>query len=107
MMIVTDKAAAKIKGLLEAERREATDGLRIGVTGGGCSGFQYVMEIGAEKEGDRVFQNGESRVYIDPKSLLFVDGSVIDYNDGLTNAGFVIQNPKSTGTCGCGLSFSM
>lgn len=107
MMIVTDKAAAKIRSLLEAERRDDGQGLRIGVTGGGCSGFQYVMELGAEKDGDNVFQNGEARVFIDPKSLLFVDGSVIDYNDGLTNAGFVIQNPKSTGTCGCGLSFSM
>ncbi len=107
MMIVTDKAAAKIKSLVEAEDRDPADGLRIGVTGGGCSGFQYVMEIGGVKEGDQVFQNGPARVFIDPKSLLFVDGSAIDYNDGLTNAGFVIQNPKSTGTCGCGLSFSV
>ena len=108
MLIVTDKAADKIKSLVEMEGKELeTDGLRISVSGGGCSGFQYIMEIGAHKDADQTFANGDSKVYIDDKSLMFVSGSVVDYNDGLTNAGFVIQNPSATGTCGCGQSFSM
>ena len=107
MMIVTDKAAEKIKNLLASENKTAEEGLRIGVSGGGCSGFQYIMDVGPQKEGDEIFVNGAYKVFIDKKSLLFVDGSVVDYSDGLQNAGFVIQNPKSTGSCGCGLSFSM
>lgn len=108
MLIVTDKAANKIKSLVDLEGKDIqTDGLKISVAGGGCSGFQYIMEIRPSDEADRVFANGDSKVYIDDKSLMFVSGSVVDYNDGLTNAGFVIQNPAATGTCGCGQSFSM
>ena len=107
MMIVTDNAAKKIAVLLGSEGRPAEDGLRIGVTGGGCNGFQYIMEFDSQKDGDNIFQNGDSRVFVDPKSLMFVDGSVVEYTEGLQNAGFVIQNPQSSGSCGCGLSFSM
>ena len=108
MLIVTDKAADKIKSLVEMEGKALeSDGLRIAVEGGGCSGFQYKMEIRGAEEADQVFANGDSKVFIDDKSLMFVSGSVVDYNDGLTGAGFVIQNPAATGTCGCGQSFSM
>ena len=107
MVIVTDKAADKIKTLVALEGKDPGHGLRIGVSGGGCSGFQYVMTFDEPKEEDLVFSNGGSTVIIDPKSLPFVDGSAIDYNDALTNAGFVVTNPQSTGSCGCGLSFSM
>ena len=107
MLIVTDKAAAKIKDLVAAEGKDMEHGLRIGVSSGGCSGFQYMMEFDLPKDEDQVFANGESKVVVDPKSLPFIDGSVIDYNDGLTGAGFVINNPSTTGTCGCGQSFSV
>ncbi len=107
MMIVTDKAAEKIQALLNAEGKDTTHGLRIGVRSGGCSGFQYEMVFDAPKEADEVFSNGEAKVLVDKKSLLFVDGSVLDYNEGLTNAGFVIRNPQATDTCGCGQSFSV
>ncbi|HGY92461.1 MAG TPA: iron-sulfur cluster assembly accessory protein [Planctomycetes bacterium] len=107
MMIVTDKAAEKIQVLLKAEGKDTHCGLRIGVSSGGCSGFQYEMVFDAPKEEDEVFSNGEAKVLVDKKSLLFVDGSVLDYNEGLTNAGFVIRNPHATDTCGCGQSFSV
>ena len=107
MLIVTDKAAEKIRALCQLEGKDLHHGLRIAVAGGGCSGFQYMMQFDLEKDGDRVFANGETKVFVDPKSLMFFDGSVVDYNDGLTNAGFVIKNPQSTGSCGCGQSFSV
>ncbi len=107
MIIVTDMAAEKI-GKLKAETGAAEEtGLRVAVEGGGCSGFQYKMDFELEKDGDNVFSNGDARVFVDAKSLMFVDGSVLDYNEALTNGGFVIKNPQSTGDCGCGLSFSM
>ena len=112
MLTITDNAATKINNLLDSEgRAPEVWGLRIHVEGGGCSGFQYKMdfeEAPAEPtEGMNVFHNGEARVLIDSKSLLFVGGSTVDYNDGLTGAGFVITNPNATGTCGCGMSFSV
>ncbi|NRA96882.1 MAG: iron-sulfur cluster assembly accessory protein [Planctomycetes bacterium] len=112
MLTITESAARKIKNLLDGQEREAsTWGLRIHVEGGGCSGFQYKMDFeeapSEPTEGMNVFENGESKVLIDSKSLLFVGGSTVDYNDGLTGAGFVITNPNATGTCGCGMSFSV
>ncbi|MEZ6194767.1 MAG: iron-sulfur cluster assembly accessory protein [Planctomycetota bacterium] len=107
MIVVTDKAADWIQRLKKDHSAEDTAGLRITVEGGGCSGFQYKMDFGPERDGDRVFENGEARVFVDPKSLMFVDGSVLDYSDALTNGGFVVKNPQSTGECGCGMSFSV
>ncbi len=112
MLTITDDAAAKINNLLDTEGRDPTEwGLRIHVEGGGCSGFQYKMDFeqapSEPTDGLNVFENGPARVIIDSKSLLFVGGSTVDYNDGLTGAGFVITNPNATGTCGCGMSFSV
>lgn len=107
MIVVTDKAAEKIRTLKIEAGAQTADGLRVAVEGGGCSGFQYRMDFGPVQDGDRVFENGEARVFVDPKSLMFVDGSVLDFNDTLTNAGFVIRNPQSTGECGCGRSFAL
>ena len=112
MLTITDNAATKIRKLLAEQDRPPADwALRIHVEGGGCSGFQYKMDFeAAPKEptdGLNLFENGDSKVLIDSKSLLFVGGSTVDYNDGLTGAGFVITNPNATGTCGCGMSFSV
>lgn len=111
MLTISEKAAAKILGLLAAEGRDPAEwGLRVGVEGGGCSGFQYRMEFAplpAEGEEFNIFEQDGSKVIIDPKSLLFVGGSVLDYLDGLTGAGFTIRNPNASGTCGCGQSFSV
>jgi len=108
MLTITEKAARKIKDLLqERDLDPQKHGLRIGVAGGGCSGFQYMMDLGEKKEEDNTYSREEALVFIDPKSALLVGGSVLDYNDGLTGAGFVVTNPQATGTCGCGMSFSV
>lgn len=112
MLTITDSAASKIKKLLqEQDRTPSAWALRIHVEGGGCSGFQYKMDFeeapSEPTEGLNLFENGDSKVLIDSKSLLFVGGSTVDYNDGLTGAGFVITNPNASGTCGCGMSFSV
>jgi iron-sulfur cluster assembly protein len=111
MLTISENAAKRIKSLLLVEGRDPeTWGLRVGVEGGGCSGFQYQMEFAplpSQSEDWNIFELDGSRVIIDPKSLLFVGGSQVDYNDGLTGAGFTIRNPNATGTCGCGQSFSV
>ncbi|HMS15581.1 MAG TPA: iron-sulfur cluster assembly accessory protein [Planctomycetota bacterium] len=111
MLTISENAAKRIQSLLLGEGRDPNRwGLRVAVEGGGCSGFQYQMKFAELPEADgelNVFERDGSRVIIDPKSLLFVGGSQVDYIDGLTGAGFTIKNPNATGTCGCGQSFSV
>jgi len=84
-------------------------GIRIGIQGGGCSGFEYLCNLTeTTTEFDTIFfKDTNHQVIIDAKSMFFLTGLIIDYRDGLTGAGFVFHNPSSTGTCGCGISFSM
>ncbi len=104
---ISDVAAAKLKSIMEQEKKDpATVGLRIGVQGGGCSGLQYLMDFDAQRPDDRVFENGGARVFIDPRSVLHVSGSVLEYQDGLMGTGFAIKNPNVKGSCGCGKSFT-
>lgn len=108
MVVITDNAASKIKFLLESDKKSPVEfGLRVGVTGGGCSGMQYMMDWDTAREGDKVFANGNIKVFIDPQSLQFVDGSTLDYVESLQGAGFTMKNPKQSGSCGCGQSFSV
>jgi iron-sulfur cluster assembly protein len=112
MLNMSDKAANKIKSLLQEQDRDPERwALRVGVEGGGCSGFQYRMDFEpipeALAEGLNIYEHDGSRMIIDSKSLLFVGGSTLDYLDGLTGAGFTIRNPNASGTCGCGQSFSV
>ena len=104
MLKVTERAAAKLKDLMARERIEG-QGLRVRVMGGGCSGYQYEMAFDTPREGDRVIEQEGVKVVIDPKSLLLLAGTEIDYQDGLTGAGFAIKNPNAKGSCGCGQSF--
>ncbi len=104
MLTVTERAAAKLKDLMARERIEG-QGLRVRVMGGGCSGYQYEMAFDTPREGDRVIEQEGVKVVIDPKSLLLLAGTEIDYQDGLTGAGFAIKNPNAKGSCGCGQSF--
>jgi iron-sulfur cluster assembly protein len=107
---MTDKAVAKGKAIVAEEGAELkAPGLRITVKGGGCSGLMYQMAIGdgPAAENEAVFEEEGFRVYIDKKSLFFLNGSELDYADGLTGAGFKFRNPNATGTCGCGESFSV
>jgi iron-sulfur cluster assembly accessory protein len=101
---VTEAAAAKLKDLMAKDGVEG-QGLRVRVKGGGCSGYEYQLAFDTPKEGDQVFEESGVKVVVDPKSLLFLAGTEIDFQDGLTGTGFAIKNPNSKGSCGCGQSF--
>lgn len=102
---VTPKAVAKIR---EAFAREGvTGGLRLGVLGGGCSGLSYQFKFDRQpRTGDRVFDYGDVRVFVDPKSMLYLDGMTLDWKDSLIHSGFVFENPHAKKACGCGTSFT-
>ena len=104
MITITDTAAEKVKGLLEAEGKPEY-GLRVKVVGGGCSGFQYQLAFDAQKAGDQVTEKGGVKLLVDPKSFLYLNGAEIDFVDGLMGAGFSLNNPNAKGSCGCGQSF--
>ena len=106
MVIITEVAAEKVKNLLREQGNEG-HGLRLGVMGGGCSGFQYKLDF-EERAGDldHVFEIAGVKIFIDMKSSLYLNGVTLDYHDGLMGAGFKIENPNARTTCGCGESFS-
>ena len=105
-LIFTDSAAAKVKDLIDGENNEALK-LRVYITGGGCSGFQYGFTFDeAVNEGDTVIEKGGVTLLVDPMSFQYLVGAEIDYTEGLEGAQFVIRNPNATTTCGCGSSFS-
>ena len=107
MINITSAAAEKVKGILEQEKANITDGgLRIFVQGGGCSGFSYGMVLDEVTEGDQVFEAQGVKVIIDPMSLRYLEGAEVDYKEDLMGGGFAIKNPNATSTCGCGHSFS-
>ncbi|WP_026186105.1 iron-sulfur cluster insertion protein ErpA [Thioalkalivibrio thiocyanodenitrificans] len=105
-LIFTDSAASKVKTLIEEENNSALK-LRVFVSGGGCSGFQYGFTFDESiNDGDTVVENGGVTLLIDPMSFQYLVGAEIDYTEGLEGAQFVIRNPNATTTCGCGSSFS-
>ncbi len=106
MFSVTTKAAGEIKKLLVEEN--IPDGvLRVRVVPGGCSGFSYEMGFDDEIEkSDQIIESDGVKVAIDELSYPYLDGSVLDFNDGLNGTGFGINNPNATGSCGCGQSFT-
>ena len=105
-LVFTDSAAAKVKDLIDGENNEALK-LRVYITGGGCSGFQYGFTFDeAVNEGDAVIEKGGVTLLVDPMSFQYLVGAEIDYTEGLEGAQFVIRNPNATTTCGCGSSFS-
>lgn len=105
-LMFTDNAAKKVKDLIEEEKNPALM-LRVFVSGGGCSGFQYgfTFEEGANEDDTRVEKDGVT-LLIDPLSFQYLAGAEIDYQEGLHGAQFVIKNPQAKSTCGCGSSFS-
>jgi iron-sulfur cluster insertion protein len=103
---ITDHAAEKIKQLLAAEKREG-QGLRLKVVEGGCSGFENKMDFDAPCAEDKVFEKDGAKVLVDMKSLLYLNGTELDYKEGLMQSGFVLQNPNVKWTCGCGTSFTV
>lgn len=105
-VIFTDSAATKVRQLIE-EEGNATLKLRVFVTGGGCSGFQYGFTFEeSTNEDDTVLEKNGVTLLIDPMSYQYLVGAEIDYQEGLEGAQFVIKNPNATSTCGCGSSFS-
>jgi iron-sulfur cluster assembly protein len=106
MITLTDNGAAKVKEFLSAQNTVAeTAGLRVGVRGGGCSGFQYALAFDEQRAGDEVFEDKGIRLLVDTPSLPYVRGSVIDFVEGLQGAGFKVENPNVIAACGCGSSF--
>lgn len=103
----TDAAASKVKSLIEEENNPNLK-LRIYISGGGCSGFQYGFSFDENiTEGDITVLNGDVMLVIDPMSYQYLEGAEVDYTEGLEGAQFVVRNPNATTTCGCGSSFSV
>ena len=106
-LVFTDSAANKVKELISEEGNDALK-LRVFVTGGGCSGFQYGFTFDeVTNEDDTVMDKNGVQLLIDPMSYQYLVGAEIDYQEGLEGAQFVIKNPNATTTCGCGSSFSV
>ena len=110
MSITVTHTAAREVGRVMQSKSLAPDeaGLRLGVKGGGCSGFSYYMNLESRPAlGDEVLDCDGLRVFVDPKSYLYLEGIQVDFNEDLQQRGFVFKNPNSSGTCGCGASFSV
>jgi iron-sulfur cluster assembly accessory protein len=103
---LTPKAIEMVRKMHVKEGLGADRGMRIGVVGGGCSGFQYSLNFDTQKEGDRVTDFGGVLVLVDEISLPYIAGTTLDYVEGLHGAGFRFDNPRASRTCGCGSSFS-
>ena len=108
MIEITANAANHIRRMLH-KRAQGETGLRVGVKAGGCSGLEYVFGWeAAGKETDLVFEGADgAKVFVDPKSLTFIDGTVLDYDTSLLSKGFILNNPHAKSTCGCGVSFGV
>ncbi len=108
MIHVTEKAAEQIRALLAKDGVPVeTGGLRVGVQGGGCSGLTYAMRLDTQqRDRDKVFEENGARIFVDPKSYLYLNNTTLDYHEDLMRQGFVFQNPQAARSCGCGSSFT-
>lgn len=106
-VVFTELGATKVREFLSGQDQsgDSRTGLRVGVQGGGCSGFQYQLAFDDEADGDVVFEHSGLKILVDAQSLPYVDGSQIDYVDSLQGAGFQVNNPNVVAACGCGSSF--
>jgi iron-sulfur cluster assembly protein len=106
MIEITDRGAEKVHEFLASQQADTSvAGLRVGVRGGGCSGFQYQLAFDEQRESDVVFESHGLKLLVDGESLQFVRGSTIDYEESLQGAGFKVNNPNVVAACGCGSSF--
>ena len=105
---ISETAAREIKTIIEQQELDAEKVcLRVGVKGGGCSGFSYLLDLTEQKrENDEIFEIHDIKVVCDPKSYLYLNGTSIDFKDEVMGRGFVFNNPNATSSCGCGSSFS-
>src|SRR5436305_14618984 len=105
---ITDKAIAKIRIAMAKDGVSPEQGgLRVGVQGGGCSGLSYAMRLDTQaRDRDKIFEEHGARIFVDPKSLLYLSGTTLEYEETLMRQGFVFQNPNDARNCGCGSSLS-
>jgi iron-sulfur cluster assembly protein len=103
---LTEKAAFRLRSFIRAS--EAKTGVRVAAVDGGCSGYEYALDIvEAPNTDDLIFEQDKLKIYVDPKSAPLLNGIVIDFVESLTQAGFTFENPNATDSCGCGKSFSV
>lgn len=108
MITVTDRAAKEVARIIDEQKLSDATVLRVGVKGGGCSGFSYTLGFDdATSEVDQIFQINGVRVAVDPKSFLYLNGTQIDFEESLMGRGFKFGNPNAAKSCGCGESFSV
>lgn len=108
MIIVSDKAKARILELKKDEGHTENDNLRVSVKGGGCSGLKYDLVFDSKQlETDHVFEDKGVKILVDRKSLFYLAGTTLEFTDGLNGKGFQFVNPNANRTCGCGESFSV
>jgi iron-sulfur cluster assembly protein len=105
MVQLTNIAAQKVQEFMSGQGAEGDVGLRVGVKGGGCSGFQYALALDEKREDDHVFEISGIRVLVDPASMQYVDGSTVDFTESFMGSGFEVSNPNVVASCGCGSSF--
>lgn len=103
---LTASAINELKRLLIAEQVPESNGLRVGVKGGGCSGMTYILGFDKKEDADEEFMIDGLRVFMNPSHQIYLFGMQVDYQDGLNARGFAFENPNATKTCGCGTSFS-
>jgi len=108
-VILTELAAKEVRTIVGAQELDVDKvRLRIGVKGGGCSGFSYLLDLTeTQKDSDEVFEQHGIKMIIDPKSLLYLNGVTVDFKDEIMGRGFVFNNPNASSSCGCGSSFSV
>jgi iron-sulfur cluster assembly accessory protein len=108
-VVLTETAAREIKTIIASQELDADKvRLRVGVKGGGCSGFSYLLDLTeTQKETDELFEQHGVKIIIDPKSLLYLGGVIVDFKDEIMGRGFVFNNPNATSSCGCGSSFAV
>jgi len=107
MIDMTSAAVTKVRSMAD-DYKVGESGLRVMIVGGGCSGLSYDMDFEeAAREGDQVFEFEGLKVFVDPMSYSYLDGTKIDYREGFTYSGFYFENPNAKKSCGCGSSFTV
>ena len=105
-LTLTEGAMTALKAIRDENKVTENHGLRVGVKGGGCSGFSYILGFDVKKESDTEFMIDDMRVFMNKAHGIYLAGIEIDYSNGLNNRGFIFNNPNAKDTCGCGTSFS-
>ena len=103
---LTDGAVKQLKNIVETNKIPDDHGLRIGVKGGGCSGFTYILGFDVKQDNDQVFESNGVRIFMDKAHGIYLLGMEVDFVDGLNNRGFSFNNPNASSSCGCGTSFA-